>query len=154
MRSKHQLMIEKFMQRAGQEVPVRPTVPDEETRVLRVKIVLEEVLELAEALGVKIWYQGGRVDSSNCLYLNAMDEDVCLYGVADAVADISVTAIGTASACGINIAPVLKIVDENNLTKVVGDVRKREDGKLLKPPGYKGPGPRIRKELLKQGAGE
>ena len=43
-----------FMRKAGQNVPEAITTPDEQTRLLRAKLVIEEALEMCAALGVKI----------------------------------------------------------------------------------------------------
>jgi len=50
----YQNKVKEFMQTFGQECPPKPTVIDENNRILRVKLLLEEVLELAEASGVDV----------------------------------------------------------------------------------------------------
>jgi hypothetical protein len=53
-KSRHQKCVERFMELAGQEVPFQPTIPDEKTRLLRSKLILEEALETIEALGFDV----------------------------------------------------------------------------------------------------
>jgi len=62
-----------------------------------------------------------------------------LIEIADGCADISVVTIGTLSACGIDAEPLLELVDRNNLAKFGPGHSRREDGKLIKPPGHKPP---------------
>ena len=46
--------IREFMQKANQETPSEVTIPDEETRILRAKLIVEEALETVRALGVDV----------------------------------------------------------------------------------------------------
>jgi hypothetical protein len=55
-KSAHQQRVEKFMALANQEVPSRPTMPDEKTRRFRAKIILEEALETIKGLGFSVDY--------------------------------------------------------------------------------------------------
>lgn len=53
MRSEHQQRIDEFMVKAGQMVPFARTQPDEATRILRAKLILEEAFEtIIKGLGV------------------------------------------------------------------------------------------------------
>ncbi|RME85522.1 MAG: hypothetical protein D6785_04320, partial [Planctomycetota bacterium] len=54
MKSPHQKRVEEFMRLAGQEIPEVPTLPDEKTRLLRSKLILEEALETIHALGFAV----------------------------------------------------------------------------------------------------
>lgn len=53
-KSPHQQRVEEFMGKFGQEVPDKPTMPDEDTRLLRAKLIFEETLETIYALGFKV----------------------------------------------------------------------------------------------------
>lgn len=110
--------VRNFMHAAGQECPPVPTIPDEATRALRYAIVKEECHELRNALA-------------------AGD----LVQIADACADLVYVAIGTAVACGIPFDEVWNEVHRSNMDKFPGGVvTRREDGKILKPPGWTPPG--------------
>lgn len=127
MKSYHQHRIEKFMKASGQEVPDEVTVPDYSVRLLRAKLILEEAEEVIEALGFR-WDQEGGL-------FQELPEGASTPGeILKELADLSVVTIGTMSALGAEDGAILKLVDENNLTKIGGPVR--EDGKLLKPEGY------------------
>ena len=88
-----------------------PTVPDENTRALRVRLIQEEFDELNEAL-----------------------EEGDLSHIAKELADLLYVVYGTAISCGIDMEPVFQEVQRSNMSKVGG--YKREDGKWVKPPTY------------------
>ena len=62
-----------------------------------------------------------------------------LVEIADALADTIYVVIGTAHHYGIPLGAVWDEVQRSNMTKpdpVTGKVKKREDGKILKGPGF------------------
>lgn len=138
-RSKHQQNIDKFMRLANQVVPVYPMVPDEPTRILRVRLILEEAFETAEAFGVQVGRKGG-FNTPAIIFEDLQFQIVgeCdLVKVVDGCADISVVTIGTLSACGVSDCAVLETVDLNNLAKFgPGGHRDPETGKWIKPKDH------------------
>jgi predicted HAD superfamily Cof-like phosphohydrolase len=64
-----------------------------------------------------------------------------VIGVADALADIVYVAYGTAHTYGVDLDAVLDEVHASNMTKLGADGApiRREDGKVLKGPGYRAP---------------
>ncbi|GKS56885.1 hypothetical protein YTPLAS18_04120 [Nitrospira sp.] len=84
---------------------------DEDTRVLRERLIDEEFGELREALA--------RGDVSQ---------------VAKELADLLYVVYGTAVSCGIDMEPVFREVHRSNMSKVGG--HKRADGKWVKPATY------------------
>lgn len=65
-----------------------------------------------------------------------------IEGVADAIADSIYVLVGTALEFGIPLDRVWAEVQRANMRKVdpeTGKVRRREDGKILKPDGWVGP---------------
>lgn len=65
-----------------------------------------------------------------------------LAHTADAIADLIFVAIGAALEFGIPLDPVWDEVQRSNMAKVdraTGKVRRRDDGKILKPEGWKPP---------------
>jgi predicted HAD superfamily Cof-like phosphohydrolase len=158
--TRHQAAVEIFMRLAGQETPAVPTVPDEATRQLRARMILEEALETIHALGVTAsMYAGGAhydlamQGDSDAGYNEHMvftcSHKPDLVEIADGVADVIVVATGTALACGIRPEPIQQLVDESNLAKFGPGSKRREDGKWLKPPGWEPP--KIAEELQRQG---
>lgn len=161
----YQEKVTEFMQVFGQDCPNKPTVPDLQTRILRVKLILEELLELTEASGLKIIDAAGAVFNKTLLKNGGVEivEDTemqpDLVEVADAIADISYVNYGAATAYGIDIAPIEEEVHNSNMTKLfteeettqlnphfytVKSVRlsgkgllvKNKDGKVQKSPSY------------------
>ncbi len=148
-RSVHQQSIERTMIKAEQAVPDKPCIPSKKVRLLRAMLILEEALETVRALGFEIKSKPLKAfyDDSGTLQL---PDDVFdpkfenryepnLVEIADGCADLSVVTIGTLSACGISDIPILQEVDRANWEKVKDGLIKREDGKYLKPEGWKPP---------------
>lgn len=133
MKSAHQLRVEELMFRAGQELPVKPTMPSRDVRFLRAMLILEEAQETINALGFRI-----EQVVPGCLKL-VDGEEPDLVQIVDGCADTIVVTTGTLSACGVMDMPILEAVDMNNLDKFGPGSYRREDGKWMKPPGHKPP---------------
>lgn len=147
-KTEHQNQVELFMNKAGQHVPSYPTVPDLETRKVRARLVLEEALELINALGLEV-----RI--LECGNLNACDvtdtsrinidqdftqlDPPILSDIAKECADVIVVTTGTASSCGIGLKKIQKEVDANNLEKFGPGSYRDNNGKWRKPTNYKKP---------------
>jgi len=106
-----QRMVAEFHQTFDIAKETFPAIPDEATRMLRVRLIQEEFDELQEALG-----QGDTV------------------AVAKELADLLYVVYGTAVSCGIDMEPVFREVHRSNMSKVGG--HKRADGKWVKPASY------------------
>lgn len=106
-----QQMVLEFHRQFDIQVASSPTVPDDETQTLRVRLIQEEFDELQEALKNKK-----------------------LSSIAKELADLLYVVYGTAVSCGIDMEPVFKEVQRSNMSKIGG--HKREDGKWVKPPTY------------------
>ncbi len=103
-----QAMVEEFHRKFDIAVGDGPTLPEEGTRQLRVRLIQEEFDELKEAIA-------------------AQD----LAGVAKELADLLYVVYGTAVSYGVDMDPVFREVHRSNLSKVGG--YKRPDGKWIKP---------------------
>ena len=125
------------MQKVGQDTPEGAVIPDEKTRILRAKLILEEALETVAALGVAVHVNGQEVIEEGLAY--TAPNEVDLKEVVDGGADISVVTIGTLIAFGVDDEPVLEEVDASNLRKFGEGSYRREDGKWMKPPGWTPP---------------
>jgi predicted HAD superfamily Cof-like phosphohydrolase len=88
-----------------------PTLVDEATSQLRVRLIQEEFDEVKEAMANKD-----------------------LPNLAKEIADLLYVVYGTAVSYGIDMDPVFVEVHRSNMTKVGG--HKREDGKWVKPATY------------------
>lgn len=159
--TKQQQDVRTFMQTFGQATPETPVIPDDNVRILRVKLLLEEVLELAEASGVKIVSEvpKGEAITRGNLQVSSNGDNVYLVGVADALADIDYVNQGAAVAYGLNLEPFQDEVHSSNMSKLWSEddlatdalkvgyliygsnqgkyVVKNPDGKVIKSPSYR-----------------
>ena len=136
MPTPHYTRVREFMQKVGQETPSSPVIPDERTRLLRAKLILEEAIETIRAMGVE---QAGVVTVDPHELAFAINGDVDLEGVVDGCADISVVTIGTLISFGVDDEPILEEVDQANLRKFGPGSYARQDGKWIKPPDWTPP---------------
>lgn len=98
------------------EVNSVPTIPSQDVKTLRKKLIEEEVI--------------------NELFPAIDNDDI--VEIADAIADTLYVVFGTAIAYGINIQPIFDEVHRSNMSKANpdGTVTKNEFGKVVKPPTY------------------
>ncbi len=148
---KFQQQVADFMKKAGQDVPEFPTEIKPEIAILRVKLIGEELSELADALGLNVKFS--KNDKGFSLVVDGVSgEDQDLVLAADAVADIEYVNIGTAVALGIDAEPIMEEVHDANMTKFI-DGHRAPDGKWIKGPSTREPviAPIITAQLLKAG---
>lgn len=118
--------IKSFMTVMGQEINNRPTIPFLKTQKLHRELVDEEInKELMPAL---------------------LSDD--LINIADGIVDSIVVILDVAVAYGIDIRPIWDMVHEANMRKINGPIR--EDGKRLKPEGWKHPDIKVELERQKK----
>jgi|LakMenEpi03Aug12_release.lakeMendotaPanAssembly.Ray.scaffolds.fasta_scaffold177854_3 predicted HAD superfamily Cof-like phosphohydrolase len=134
--SEHVDIIREFSKSAGQNAPDSITIPSESEMVLRAKLVLEEALELCDALGVEVVANGQKLTEESLGFSIDSSKNFDMIGVADAAADIFwVGCGGVAALCGFNFGKVLEEVDRSNMSKFIDGYR-RDDGKWVKGPSY------------------
>ena len=104
-----------FMEAYGQTVQVDPTWPDFSTRELRLELISEEFSELAQAI-----------------------DDRDMIQIADALTDLLYVVYGAGHAFGIDLDECFQEVHSSNMSKLGpnGKPIHREDGKVMKGPGY------------------
>ena len=142
MRSEHQQRVDEFMRKAGQDVPEAPFIPDENTRLLRAKLIFEECMEtIQKGLGVSI---SGTFERSN--FTLEADSSFNMRETVDGCCDIKVVTTGTLTACGISDLEPQRLVDESNLAKFgPGGYRagpndpNGPEGKWIKPKDWQPP---------------
>jgi len=106
-----QQMVLKFHKEFDIHIAETPSVADEKTQALRVRLIQEEFDELKEAF-----------------------KKNDLPHIAKELADLLYVVYGTAISYGIDMEPVFQEVQRSNMSKVGG--YKREDGKWVKPATY------------------
>jgi predicted HAD superfamily Cof-like phosphohydrolase len=107
-----------FMNSFGQEVNFQPELVDQATSDLRVDLISEELEELQEAI-----------------------KDNDLIEIADALTDLLYVVYGAGHTYGIDLDECFKEVHRSNMSKLGQDGKPiyREDGKVLKGPGFFNP---------------
>jgi predicted HAD superfamily Cof-like phosphohydrolase len=131
-----QQQIRDFMTKAQQATPDRPTVPKQDVRLLRLKLIAEELQELAAAFGYRLYLEDdskgiGEPTLSfvpNGLLFNIVES----Y---DAILDLMVVVIGAGVALGLELEPGWQEVHRSNMSKFI-DGHRRTDGKWIKGPSY------------------
>jgi predicted HAD superfamily Cof-like phosphohydrolase len=127
-----QNQVKEFMLKAGQATPDRPTMPAFEVRLLRFKLIWEELNELANSFGCQVMVTDQGLTLAETSYPD-------LTEAYDAILDLMVVVIGTGVALGLQLEPGWEEVHRTNLAKFAPGGHLREDGKFIKPPGWKPP---------------
>lgn len=135
----HQKHVSAWMQKANQETPDRPTMPDLDVRKLRIALIAEELAELCDAFGLKITLDTRRGKKPKIEII----ENECkpaltfvdLKDSYDAVEDLLVVVLGTSVAIGADAEPGFVEVMRSNDSKFI-DGHRRADGKWIKGPSY------------------
>ena len=109
--------VKEFQTAVGQNVGQAPAFPDDQERILRMRLMEEEFDE----------YLAGEANND-------------LENIAKELADIIYIVCGTAVSYGIPLDRVFDEVHRSNMAKLVdGKPIRREDGKILKPEGWTPP---------------
>lgn len=135
-----QMQVKEFMIEAGQGCPDKPVMPSLEVRKLRVKLIAEELIELAEAFNLllSISYAGLASDEPKIsISENGLGEPDLVSAV-DATTDLRVVVIGADVAMGVDGEPCWDEVHFSNMSKFI-DGHRREDGKWMKGKSFSPP---------------
>lgn len=140
--TKEQLNVKEFMLAAGQDCPVAPTIPPDDVRKLRIKLILEELLELADASGYDLMVTAKdstgfiktKLEIDKIEFEPAGEPDI--VEVADGCCDLLFVVFGSGLAYGLDLEPLFNEVSSSNATKFLDGFR-REDGKWQKGPSYR-----------------
>jgi predicted HAD superfamily Cof-like phosphohydrolase len=130
--------VKEFHLKFGHPVADAPNLPEDDRKALRLSLILEEALELGDALGFDTLY----VDQTIQQMLKAgPSRRADLVGVADALGDLDYVVNGAALEHGIDLPAVTAEIHRSNMTKLGPDGKPiyREDGKILKGEGYEQP---------------
>lgn len=125
----------------------RPDAPTIRNPGLRLNLMLEELIEIADAVGYALLDDPDNNTKrfvTNTEYLEYYGEntegavyDTDPIAAIDGIADLLYVTFGTGEEWGIDIEPFFNEVHRSNMTKVGGPVR--ADGKRLKPDTYEPP---------------
>lgn len=136
-----QAQIHEFMVKAQQVTPDRPTLPEMDVRIGRLKWLAEELCELANAWGIEFDLNNRGTSTENFAawpapnpqYTDPVDAITEAY---DASLDLIVFAVGNGVASGTELQPGWDEVHASNMSKFIDGYR-REDGKWMKGPSYR-----------------
>lgn len=140
-----------FHKRFGQSVGEKPHVPDEKTVRFRLSLIAEEFFELLDAFGRRHdpEHQRHAREAIEGYIDGSVPVDVDLPALVDAMADLDYVVEGTRITFGVDGAPIAAEVQRANMAKLPSYVAekdamhqgavKREDGKIMKPPGWTPP---------------
>ena len=129
------------MVKAQQVTPDRPTLPEMDVRIGRLKWLAEELCELANAWGVEFDLNNRGTSTGNFAAWPApkpqfTDPVDAITEAYDASLDLIVFAVGNGVASGTELQPGWDEVHASNMSKFIDGYR-REDGKWMKGPSYR-----------------
>ena len=137
--------VKEFHLAFGCPTPSVPSVPPDDRLKLRLKLIAEEFVELLEACGCQHLEQLELVLAH--VVHTASSERTYIVEAIDALGDLDYVNEGMRLEFGTDGEPVATEIHRSNMAKVGS--AKREDGKIMKPPGWTPPD--IAGELRKQG---
>lgn len=120
---------------AGQNIPIRAELPDKDVRILRLKLIAEELVELASASNIEVIVNVDGTSYRSKTVKAIGDHDPMIVDATDAIADLLYVVYGAAVAWGIRIDPIFGEVHRSNMTKFI-DGHVNESGKYVKGPSY------------------
>ena len=139
----HIAAVKKFKLGAGQSAPDTKTEPSDDEKITCVRLIIEEAIEMATALGVDIKFSQEISWPYTIHCANDFDYSVTapinFVEVCDAAVDLQWVAVtGPMALCGMaeKLAPALAAVDANNLLKLEKGHKCEKTGKFIKPKDH------------------
>lgn len=123
-----------------QEIPDTYRIPDEATRLLRARLILEEAVETIEGLGFSVCYKDTekKIGIHTASFEPSFDPD--LEKIIDGCCDVQYVAVGTMLCCGAPDNIHMEIVNAANNAKFPGgEAITDANGKFQKPEGWNPP---------------
>lgn len=144
----HTTPVAEFHAAFGHPIETAPTVPSLDQRLLRVKLLAEELVEFATAAGVVLTIEQrplqppamGHYETAVSVR-EARNAEVDLIECADGLTDLRYLVDGGNLIFGFDGDALLAEVHRSNMSKLGADGKpvRREDGKTLKGPNYSPP---------------
>ena len=116
------------------------TIDTPEGRLLRAKLIMEEAVETAAALGFCVLgriYENSTIEGKP-LAKFSLEQEFDIIDFIDGLCDLIYVTAGAGVNAGVDLTPHFDEVHRANMEKVSAK-RFREDGKVLKPLGWKPP---------------
>lgn len=136
----HNDMVREFHEAFGLMVRDVPDVGAADERELRVRLMLEEVLEFAKAANVRVAFMGANITSIEHLHIHSTPFGrPNLTAMAHELADVAYVTHGTAVQLGIPLLACAEEVHSANMRKLGPDGKPiiDERGKVRKPDGWR-----------------
>lgn len=131
-------LVKEFHETFDQPVLDEPRLDDEGVNQLRLALLLEELVELGDALGYRLVYDGSQ---GKIAFADSGCPTVSVVGALDALTDLQYVLDGTYLSLGFGKYKdeALKEVHSSNMSKKWpdGSVRKHPNGKVWKPDTYR-----------------
>jgi predicted HAD superfamily Cof-like phosphohydrolase len=134
-----------FHQAFGHPVARHPTEATPELRALRVRLIAEELCEFARASGMQVILNSNFSEATEMVDVQSINEEylkVDLVEMADALGDLDYVVQGANLVFGFPSEEIHEEIQRSNMSKLGADGKPiyRDDGKILKGPGYFKPG--------------
>ncbi len=131
----------------GHPIEFSPTTPAADQRLLRFRLIFEELMEFGRAIGIdgmanvdeKVFEEG--VADALAQFRIDPEAEVSLPDAADALGDLDYVVQGSNLVFGFPAEAVVAEIHRANMSKLGADGApvRREDGKILKGPNYTPP---------------
>lgn len=139
----HDTPVREFHEAFNHPISLDPRhTPAIEQRELRVRMIAEELVELARAFGVQLKVDSTEdEDEAKCVLVRANAQHLADYDpveAADALGDLRYLIDGSNLVCGFPGELVLAEIHRSNMSKLGEDGKpvRRADGKSMKGPNY------------------
>lgn len=139
-------LVKVFTEESGVEVSAKPRLMTKGEVMFLVKMMLDEIMELGATIEDPDTFKLEIIDiilaSKDILKIENVPEVELIAEQGDALVDCYYYSLNAAAKCGVNISKIFQIVHQANMDKrdpVSGKFLKREDGKIIKPDGWKAP---------------
>ena len=141
------IAVREFTKAAEQPVPNVPEVMDKKEVFFLAEMMIDEIMEMMATVSKPDDYKSSlkeMIDNSRDLVLDLenMEEDEIIAEQADAVVDCMYYGLNATAKKGVNLTSVFNVVHSANMAKKdekTGKFPRREDGKIIKPLGWKPP---------------
>lgn len=130
-----QTLVAEFHAKMGLPVASEPTVGTPEQRMLRFRLMLEEVIEWGRAANLYVWSESGdEIESVRNLTIEHGDGKPDLTQMTHELADVQYVVSGTAVELGLPLREAVPLIHEANMRKEPGNMD--SGGKIRKPEGW------------------
>lgn len=133
-------LVRQFHEKFGHPIANAPTVASPDSRVLRLRLILEEAAELAQAAGLTIFVRS-YAEGEPLVDINHSGGSPDIVGMADALGDLDYVVQGANLVFGLPAEAISSEIHRSNMSKLDADGKPiyREDGKVMKGPNYSPP---------------